>query len=117
MSAWTYCLQDGKAAPKIVPPRSRIPYWKGLGADSGEKREPASDIDTVVMDSLKALDPNRPIREATEVVWRCNVSRRAKNRLMRCSKQAYSITWSARSNMEVGIVRMSTARLRGHHKM
>ena len=23
-----------------------------------------SDIDTVVMDSLKALDPNRPIREA-----------------------------------------------------
>src|ERR1051325_8345897 len=26
----------------------------------------------------------------------------AKNRLMRCSKQAYSITWSACSNMEVG---------------
>ena len=24
-----------------------------------------SDIDTVVVDSLKALDPNRPIREAT----------------------------------------------------
>ena len=23
-----------------------------------------SDIDTIVMDSLKALDPNRPIREA-----------------------------------------------------
>jgi hypothetical protein len=64
MSAWTYCLQDGKAAPKIVPPRSRIPCWKGLGADSEEKHEPASDIDTVVMDSLKALDPNRPIREA-----------------------------------------------------
>jgi hypothetical protein len=42
---------------------------------------------------------------------------RAKNRLMRCGKQAYSITWSARSNMEVGIVRMSTARLQGHHKM
>src|SRR5471030_3296171 len=64
MSAWTYCLQDGKAAPKIVPPRSRIPCWKGPGADSEEKHEPASDIDTVVMDSLKALDPNRPIREA-----------------------------------------------------
>jgi hypothetical protein len=29
-----------------------------------EKREPASDIDTGVVDSLKALDPNRPIREA-----------------------------------------------------
>src|SRR5471030_3229690 len=55
---------DGKAVPKIVPPRLRIPYWKGLGADSEEKREPASDIDTVVVDSLKVLDPGRPIREA-----------------------------------------------------
>src|ERR1700694_4215626 len=55
---------DGKPAPKIVPPRLRIPYWKGLGADSEEKHEPASDIDTVVVDSLKALDPKRPIREA-----------------------------------------------------
>jgi hypothetical protein len=66
MSAWTYCLQDGKAAPKIVPPRSRIPRWKGPGADSEEKHEPASDIDTavVVVSSLKALDPQRPIREA-----------------------------------------------------
>src|SRR6476660_520711 len=55
---------DGKAARKIVPPRLRIPYWKGLGADSEEKHEPVSDIDTVVVDSLKALDPKRPIREA-----------------------------------------------------
>ena len=55
---------DGKAARKIVPPRLRIPYWKGLGADSEEKHEPGSDIDTVVVDSLKALDPKRPIREA-----------------------------------------------------
>ncbi|MGC2827523.1 MAG: hypothetical protein WA322_25395, partial [Pseudolabrys sp.] len=38
--------------------------YKGPGADSEEKHEPVSDIDTVVMDSLKALDPNRPIREA-----------------------------------------------------
>jgi len=37
---------------------------KGLGADSVEKHEPASDIDTAVVDSLKALDPKRPIREA-----------------------------------------------------
>src|SRR5258708_478899 len=64
MSAWTYCLQDGKAAPKIVPPRLRIPCWKGLGADSEEEHEPASDIDTMAVDSLKALDPKRPIREA-----------------------------------------------------
>src|SRR6478735_3218040 len=64
MSAWTYRQSDGKAASKIVPPRLRIPCWKGLGADSEEKREPASDIDTVVVDSLKALDPKWPIREA-----------------------------------------------------
>jgi hypothetical protein len=36
---------------------------EGLGADSEEKHEPASDTDTVV-DSLKALDLKRPIREA-----------------------------------------------------
>jgi hypothetical protein len=29
-----------------------------------EKNEPVSDIDTAVVDSLKALDPQRPIREA-----------------------------------------------------
>jgi hypothetical protein len=64
MSAWSCRSIDGKADQKIVPPRPRIPYWKGLGADSEEKHEPASDIDTALMDSLKALDPKRPIREA-----------------------------------------------------
>ena len=34
------------------------------GADSEEKREPVSDIDTAVADSLKVLDLKRPIREA-----------------------------------------------------
>jgi len=58
MSAWTYRLQDGKAADEIVPPRPRIPWWKGRGADSEEKREPVSDIDIAVADSLKALDCN-----------------------------------------------------------
>ena len=53
-----------KAAQQIVPPRPRIPWWKGLGAGSEEKREPVSDIETALVDSLKALDPNRPIREA-----------------------------------------------------
>jgi hypothetical protein len=33
-------------------------------SESEEKHEPVSDIDTTVVDSLKALDPNRPIREA-----------------------------------------------------
>jgi hypothetical protein len=41
----------------------KTPY-KGLGADSEEKHEPVSDIDTAVVSSLKALDPKRPIREA-----------------------------------------------------
>jgi hypothetical protein len=69
MSAWTCRSSNGKADPKIVPPRLRIPYWKGLGTDSEEKHEPVSDIDTVVVvDSLKALDPERPIREA-DMVW------------------------------------------------
>jgi len=40
----------------------KAPY-KGLGAESEEKREPVSDIDTGVVDTLKALDPRRPIRE------------------------------------------------------
>ena len=37
---------------------------KGLGADSEEKHEPVSDIGTAAADSLKVLDPKRPIREA-----------------------------------------------------
>ena len=41
----------------------KAPY-KGLGADSEEKREPVSDIDFAAVDSLKVLDLNRPIREA-----------------------------------------------------
>ena len=45
----------------------KAPY-KGLGADPEEKHEPVSDIDTVLVDSLKALDPERPIREAD--IWR-----------------------------------------------
>jgi hypothetical protein len=64
MPAWTYRLFVGKAAPKIVPLRSRIPCWKGLSADSEEKREPVSDINAGVVDSLKVLDSEQPIREA-----------------------------------------------------
>ena len=58
MSAWTCRQFAGKAAQKIVPPHPRIPCWKGLGADSEEKREPVSDFNAGVVDSLKALDPN-----------------------------------------------------------
>ena len=40
------------------------PMMEGPRSHFGEKHEPASDIDTAAVDSLKALDPNRPIREA-----------------------------------------------------
>ena len=53
---------------KIAALRPRIPWWKGLGADSKEKHEPASDIDTAVTDSLKALNPKRPIRKADMLI-------------------------------------------------
>ena len=44
------------------------PMLEGPGADSEEKREPVSDIDTVVVVvGLKALDPEWPIREATDL--------------------------------------------------
>jgi hypothetical protein len=46
---------------------------EGPGADSEEKHEPVSDIDTaVVVVGLKALDPEWPIREAIGRVemWR-----------------------------------------------
>jgi hypothetical protein len=43
---------------------------EGPGADSEEKHEPARDIDTAAVDSLKALDPERPIREATKPLRR-----------------------------------------------
>jgi hypothetical protein len=61
-----------------VPPSqnyltNKAPY-KGLGADSEEKHEPVSDIDTVVVDSLKVLDPERPIREADSVATLTHVA-------------------------------------------
>jgi len=37
---------------------------EGPCADSEEKHEPVSDTNTAAIESLKALDPNRPIREA-----------------------------------------------------
>ena len=67
MSAWTCRLVNGKAAPKIVPPRLRIPYWKGRGADSEEKHEPVSDIDTAVVDSLTCLTPDGRLEKRTSV--------------------------------------------------
>ena len=46
---------------------------EGPRADSEEKRVLASDVDTVLADSLKALDPNWPIREADITIALPNV--------------------------------------------
>ena len=59
----TKLTKDKRFAALANSLTTKAPY-KGLGADSEEKRESASDIDTVVVDSLKALDPKWPIREA-----------------------------------------------------
>jgi len=42
----------------------KAPY-KGLGAESEEKREPVSDIDTAVVVSLKVLDPDGRLEKRT----------------------------------------------------
>jgi hypothetical protein len=55
--------EDGKDAPSCLNFLTKKAPYKGLGADSEEKHEPASDIDTEAVDSLKVLDPDRPIRE------------------------------------------------------
>jgi hypothetical protein len=52
---------DGKAAQKIVPPRPRIPIMEGPCAESEEKHEPASDVDTATVDSLNVLVPEPPL--------------------------------------------------------
>ena len=51
---------------------------EGPGADSEEKRVLASDLDTVMVDSLKALDLIRPIREADS----CTAANRGKKGLL-----------------------------------
>jgi len=64
MSAWTCQPSDGKAAEEIVPLRPRIPWWKGLVPIPKRSASPWVTSTPQVVDSLKALDPNRPIREA-----------------------------------------------------
>ena len=67
-----------------------------------------SDIDTAAVDSLKVLDPNRPIREATRILLRRDWSLRANRCHMHRSKfHRYSITSSARASSDGGIVRPS----------
>jgi hypothetical protein len=56
---------EGKDAPPCLNFLTRKAPYKGLGAESEEKREPVSDIDTEVVDSLKALDPDGRLEKQT----------------------------------------------------
>ena len=63
MSAWTVSL-TARPPKRLLRLVLEFHDGRALGADSEEKHEPVSDIDTVVVDSLKVLDPKLPIREA-----------------------------------------------------
>ena len=71
MSAWVGRIsRQGRG--RDCSASSSNPMMEGPpGANSEEKHEPVSDIDTVVVDSLKALDPEWPIREAdiVDALW------------------------------------------------
>ena len=66
-------LEAVRMRPGEIEPKTR--RWKKcvtlldskspLGAESEEKREPASDIDTGVVDSLKVLDPGGRLEKRT----------------------------------------------------
>ena len=55
---------EGKRCAALANSLTKKAPYKGLGADSEEKHEPVSDIDTGMVASLKVLDPKWPIREA-----------------------------------------------------
>jgi|SRR6266571_396232 len=82
----------------------KTPY-KGLGAESEEKHEPVSDVDTAVVESLKALDPDRPIREA-DIDQNGGVGNRAKrNSLPRWKRR--DLTHSDKRRPNFAAVRLS----------
>ena len=57
-------VSDAQVGTKVANSLTKKTPYKGPGADSEEKHEPASDIYTVaVVESLKVLDPKWPIRE------------------------------------------------------
>src|SRR5260370_9303384 len=56
---------EGKRCAALANSLTKKAPWKGLGAESEEKREPVSDIDTGVVDSLKVLDPDGRLEKPT----------------------------------------------------
>ena len=71
---------------------------EGPGADSEEKHEPVSDIDTAAADSLKVLDLKRPIREAD--IRLDSRRRQQKELLMNMSKEEFK-TYLPRANKKL----------------
>ena len=64
MSAWTCRQVTARPTQRLFRLVLESHTRRAFCAESEEKHEPVSDIDTVLVDSLKALDLNRPIREA-----------------------------------------------------
>ena len=58
---------EGKRCAALANSLTKKAPYKGLGADSEEKHEPASDIDIAVVDSLKALDPDGRLEKRTSI--------------------------------------------------
>ena len=56
---------EGKRCAALANSLTKKAPYKGLGAESEEKREPVSDIDTGVVDSLKALDSDGRLEKRT----------------------------------------------------
>ena len=64
MSAWTGRSSTARPTNRLFRLVLESRDGKAQGANCEEKHEPASDIDIALMDSLKVLDPEGPIREA-----------------------------------------------------
>src|SRR5260221_12720246 len=97
---------DGKNASPCLT--QKAPY-KGLGAESEEKREPVSDIDTAVVDSLKAIDPDGRLEKRTNTRPPSYVRLVPQAAVSNLSKPPlYSITSSASASSVGGISRPSS---------
>ena len=65
MSAWTYRQLTARTPNRLFHLVFESHDGRALGAESEEKREPVSDIDTEVVDSLKVLDPDGRLEKRT----------------------------------------------------
>jgi len=76
---------------------------EGPCAESEEKHEPASDADAAVVDSLKALDLNRPIREADIAERNRHVRFVPQADIMQCSSRTGSRVLAVTGKVDYGV--------------